>query len=137
MIFSKKIVFCLAFPKIDGFPGTRGTRSKGAPDLLQPCFKLDTFLRDSMKMENNENLWIYYSSNIWVQIFQLTSASDHSSLTNSNLVVPVHNLCILLSRLFCMPLSELVQYPPFPHLWWMRTIHCCYTPVPTWYTWCI
>ena len=29
--FSQNIVFCLTFPKIDGFPGTHGTRSKGAP----------------------------------------------------------------------------------------------------------
>ena len=27
------MVFYLAFPKIDGFPGTHGTRSKGAPVL--------------------------------------------------------------------------------------------------------
>ena len=29
--FCQIFEFCIAFFKIDGFPGTRGTRSKGAP----------------------------------------------------------------------------------------------------------
>ena len=31
--FSDIFWFCEAFLKIDRFPGTRGTRSKGAPDI--------------------------------------------------------------------------------------------------------
>ena len=31
--FLKTSVFCWAFPKIYGFPGTHGTRSKGAPEI--------------------------------------------------------------------------------------------------------
>ena len=36
--FVKTFDFCIAFLKIDGFPGTHGTRSKGAPALYSFLF---------------------------------------------------------------------------------------------------